>query len=117
MSTNSPGALVGYIRSLVEDERSSTMADDQLLERFIAGGDQQAFAALVQRHAGLVWGVSRRVLDREHDAEDVFQATFLVLARKAGTIYRPHALAGWLFGVANRIARKVNRDATSNNDR
>jgi RNA polymerase sigma factor (sigma-70 family) len=79
--------------------------DAQLLERFLAGRDAAAFALIVQRHGPLVFGLCRRLLRRRQDAEDVFQATFLVLLRKAGTIARPESLGSWLYGVAYRLAR------------
>src|SRR5579885_230769 len=78
-------------------------SDRDLLDRFTRHNDQQAFAALVRRHGPPVLGVCRRVLRDPHAADDAFQATFMVLARKASTIARPDALAGWLHGVAVRV--------------
>lgn len=82
-------------------------SDGQLLERFIAGHDEASFEALVQRHAAMVWGVCRRVLRRHHDAEDAFQATFLVLARKANSVNQRETLGNWLYAVAYQTARKA----------
>ena len=83
------------------------LTDRDLLQRFGRGLDGDAFAALVQRYGPLVLGVCRRVLRQEQDAEDAFQATFLVLARKAGSIDQPERLGNWLYGVASRVAQKA----------
>jgi RNA polymerase sigma factor (sigma-70 family) len=80
--------------------------DRQLLERFVAQADEEAFAQLVHRHGPMVLGVCRHILRREDDAEDVFQATFLVLSRKAGSIRAAEALPNWLYGVARRLATR-----------
>jgi RNA polymerase sigma factor (sigma-70 family) len=83
------------------------MSDEQLLASFIARRDEAAFAALVGRHGPMVWEVCRRVLGSLHDAEDAFQASFFVLARKAASIASRELLANWLYGVAHRTALKA----------
>jgi RNA polymerase sigma factor (sigma-70 family) len=87
--------------------------DADLLARFAGQHDEVAFAALVARHGAMVLNLCRRVLGDAHAAEDAFQATFLVLARKAGSLTRPEALAGWLHGVACRVALKARRRTAS----
>jgi len=82
----------------------SEMTDGQLLNRFLARRDESAFAALVRRHGPLVMGVARRILGDFHDSEDVFQATFLILAQKAHAVVNRRALPGWLYTVAYRAA-------------
>ena len=86
---------------------SGANTDEQLLTRFAAGRDGEAFAALVHRHGPLVLAACRRSLGNSPDAEDVFQATFMLLARKAATLARPGALGPWLYGVACRTAARV----------
>lgn len=100
-----------YIRTIVGLPNAGGTADEQLIERFVAQRDEAAFRDLVERHGPMVLGVCRRVLNDSHEAEDAFQATFLVLARKAGAIARPERLANWLYGVAHRVALKARAQA------
>jgi RNA polymerase sigma factor (sigma-70 family) len=107
-----PSALSEFLHGLRLRMAHSVLAGDSdslLLERFHRQGDDTAFAVLVQRHGPMVLGVCRRVLSNEHEAEDAFQATFLVLVRKAGAIRKRESLASWLHGVAQRIAIKSQR--------
>ena len=83
------------------------LPDSELLERFIARRDEAAFEALVRRHGPMVWRVCRNILKDHHDAEDAFQATFLILARKAQTIVPREMLLNWLYGVARQTAAKA----------
>jgi RNA polymerase sigma factor (sigma-70 family) len=83
------------------------LSDSHLVERFATRHSEGAFAVLVERHGPLVHGVCRRILNDAHDAEDAFQATFLVLAKKAHTIHKVQSLASWLYKVAYRIALRA----------
>src|SRR4051794_11162536 len=103
MKKTAPAVVLRHLRALAAGHDDAT-PDDQLLRRFAATQDGASFAALLHRHGPMVLGVCRRRLRREQDAEDVFQATFLVLARKAGSIRRGQSLASWLHGVARRLA-------------
>jgi RNA polymerase sigma factor (sigma-70 family) len=87
------------------------LSDGRLLEQFAHHGDAAAFTALVRRHGPMVLGVCRRVLRDVHAADDAFQATFLLLVRKAGSLRRPEALGPWLYGVAYRTALKARQVA------
>src|SRR5436309_10077890 len=98
MTTARASAVLRHIRELSSYPTSAT-DDHRLLERFTAGRDEAAFEALVRRHGSMVMDVCRRVLRNAADAEDAFQATFLVLARKAGTIRRRDSIGGWLYRV------------------
>jgi RNA polymerase sigma factor (sigma-70 family) len=99
-------SVLGYLRGLTASGDAAA-GDALLLRRFARSRDEAAFAALVRRHGPMVWGVCRRLLRDPQDAEDAFQAAFLVLARKAGAVGRPERLANWLYGAALRTARKA----------
>jgi RNA polymerase sigma factor (sigma-70 family) len=101
MTSAHAGLVLDHIRRL------GGPADAQLLQRFTAHRDEAAFALLVRRHGPMVLNVCRAVLHNEQDAEDAFQATFLILARKAASVRRPEAIAGWLHEVAHRVALKA----------
>jgi RNA polymerase sigma factor (sigma-70 family) len=111
MENAQPGTILRQIRRLVVSEKMRDQSDAELLEHFAKSRDEDAFRALVHRHGRLVWNVCRNVLGEHHDAEDAFQATFLVLARNAGAIRKKEALAGWLHGTAHRTALRAKRDA------
>jgi RNA polymerase sigma factor (sigma-70 family) len=100
-------AVLRCIRKLVSAEPAGDVIDRELLQRFAMGREEPAFEALVQRHGRMVLGVCRRVLHDRHDADDAFQATFLVLMRKAGSLDRRGSLAGWLYTVAYHLALKA----------
>jgi RNA polymerase sigma factor (sigma-70 family) len=101
--------LLHHVRGLVSPLESAPGTDAQLLDRFVGLGDEEAFSALVRRHGALVLGVCRRVLHDAHEAEDAFQAVWLVLARKAATVRPAEDLAAWLHGVAHQVARNALR--------
>jgi RNA polymerase sigma factor (sigma-70 family) len=103
--------VVQEIRRLATAPEVRDRSDQDLLGEFQARRDQAAFAVLVERHGPLVLRICRHVLRHQQDAEDAFQATFLVLARRAGSIRKREALAAWLHGVAQRIAMQAKRTA------
>jgi RNA polymerase sigma factor (sigma-70 family) len=100
-------AVVRYLHQLAGSAGASGASDAELLERYVRHRDEAAFELLVWRHGGLLFNVCRRILPREQDAEDAFQATFLVLVRKAAPLDGPQSLGPWLCGVANRTALKL----------
>jgi RNA polymerase sigma factor (sigma-70 family) len=109
--TNPLTVLLRHLRRsalLLEGENHT---DAQLLKRFVAVGDRTALEALIVRHAPMVWGVCRWNLPRHVEPDDAFQATFLVLIRKAASIRRPELVGNWLYGVALQTARKARQVA------
>jgi RNA polymerase sigma factor (sigma-70 family) len=107
--TQTAAPLLRFIRDLKQGEESRTASDGELLRRFIDLHDETAFRAIVWRHGGMVYRMCLRVLQREQDAEDAFQATFMVLAQRARAVRRQDSLGSWLFGVAHRLACKMKR--------
>src|SRR5438309_1043393 len=101
--------LLPFVRRAARNVRPPD--DAELLAAFLAGRDEAAFAHLVRRHGPLVYGVCRRWLRQPADVEDAFQATFLVLVKRAESINRPERLANWLHGVAIRTARNLRNRA------
>jgi RNA polymerase sigma factor (sigma-70 family) len=116
MATRSP-TLLRYIRHLAEAGAATELSDRELVQRFADQGEEAAFASLVRRHGPMVLGVCQLVLGNEHDAEDVFQAVFLVLSRKAASLHRKEAVGPWLFGVARRLAWRARQQGQSRRKR
>jgi RNA polymerase sigma-70 factor (ECF subfamily) len=107
LATGPLNIVLQHLRGLVGPGPTAEPTDGRLLERFAHSRDEAAFSDLVQRHGPLVLGVCRRLLGHEQDAEDAFQATFLVLARKAAILGRRGSVAGYLYTVAYRLARRA----------
>jgi RNA polymerase sigma factor (sigma-70 family) len=99
--------VIRHLRRVALAREGRAPSDGQLLEQFITGRDEAAFEALVRRHGPMVLGVCRRIMGNLHDAEDAFQASFLVLARKASAVVPREAVGNWLYGVAYRTARRA----------
>jgi RNA polymerase sigma factor (sigma-70 family) len=109
MATTQVGTFLQHIHKLAADRGVQHWTDRQLLDDFATGHSEAAFAALVARHGPMVLRVCRRVLSHEQDAEDAFQATFLVLAGNAGSIRNRDTVGDWLHGVAYRTALNTKR--------
>src|SRR3954453_17861712 len=107
MAVGQKNEVMQHLRRAVLLQDGAGLTDGQLLGCFIEHRDDAAFAALVRRHGPMVWGVCRRLLPNHHDAEDVFQATFLVLVRRAASVEPKEMVANWLYGVAYQTALKA----------
>src|SRR5271168_1870662 len=110
MATSQMSMVIQHLRRAAL-LRSVDLTDGQLLECFVGRREKAALEALVRRHGPMVWGVCRRILHNHHDAEDAFQATFLVLVRKAASIVPREMVANWLYGVAHQTALKARATA------
>ncbi len=104
MAAKPQSGILAQLRRAALRQGGGGLSDGQLLECFLAWRDEVAFEALVRRHGPMVLSVCRRVLGNVHDADDAFQATFLVLVRKAASILPPDRVGNWLYGVAYRTA-------------
>jgi RNA polymerase sigma factor (sigma-70 family) len=107
MPTSRMNEVIHHLRNAARRAEGADLTDGQLLESFVRRQGSAALEALVRRHAAMVWGVCRRILQHHHDAEDAFQATFLVLIRKAASITPKETVGNWLYGVAHQTALKA----------
>ena len=111
MAASQMSSVVRHLRGIIHRQRVADRPDGDLLQLFIRDRNELAFQSLVLRYGPMVLGVCRRILGNQHDAEDAFQATFLILVRKAASI-RPRSMVGnWLYGVACRTAMEARRAA------
>src|ERR1043165_2513681 len=104
MASPPTNSIRQMLRRIAEDQQLREVPDHELLRRFCHEQDETAFHALVRRHGAMVLDICQRILRVEADAEDAFQATFLVLAQKAGSIRKAASVSSWLHGVAHRTA-------------
>jgi RNA polymerase sigma factor (sigma-70 family) len=117
MAIGQHGAVLRHIHRIFGAGTVSGMSEGELLERFVSCRDEAAFEALVVRHGPMVLGVCRQVLRDPDAAEDAFQATFLILVRKAGTLRRRELLGNWLYGVAYRVALRARAEGARRRQR
>ena len=111
MARGNSGAAWRRLDGLLRGGTIVGLDEPELLDRFVTRRDPVAFEAIVARHGAMVWGVCSRTLRDPHDAEDAFQATFLILAARAGAIRHREKLGGWLHGVAAKVAKKARQNA------
>ena len=107
MARAAANLVLKHLRGVLDPTRREAGSDGQLLTRWAAERDPNAFAALVWRHGPMVWRVGRSLLHGTEDTEDAFQATFLVLARKAAALQHRRSVAGWLYQTTRRLAWKA----------
>jgi RNA polymerase sigma factor (sigma-70 family) len=107
MATSVMDQVLQHLRSVLLLPEGADLTDGQLLECFLSRQEPAALEALMRRHGPMVWGVCRRILGNHHDAEDAFQATFLVLVRKASSVRPRERVGNWLYGVAHQTALKA----------
>src|SRR5262245_3152230 len=107
MAAKGMSQVIRWLGETARPPGEAGRTDGQLLEAYVTRRDGAALGALVRRHAPMVWGVCRRVLRQDQDAEDAFQATFLVLVRKAASVVPREMVANWLYGVARQTALKA----------
>src|SRR5438105_3571101 len=107
MPTHPVGLLMHHLRRLAGAREVRDQSDEALVRRFAESRDEAAFEALVRRHGPMVLAVCHRVLDNHADAEDAFQATFLILARKPAALRRRTSVGSWLHGIALRVSLRA----------
>src|SRR5262245_25202369 len=115
MPTSPLNRVMQRLRGALRPPEGADLTDEQLLECFVRHQEAEALEELVHRHGPMVWGACCRILQNQHDAEDAFQATFLVLVRKASSIRA--RVGAWLYGVAHQTARKARANRAKRRER